>query len=41
MPSLFDQGFVRAQSDVLHTKLVYTGFVYTASVVICALEFAS
>ena len=39
-PGLFDQGFIRAQSDVLHTIRVYTCFVYTASRSIQTLEFA-
>jgi hypothetical protein len=37
---LFDQGFVRTQSDVLHTKTVYTISVCTASVTIRTEEFA-
>ena len=30
-PGLFNQGFVGAQGNVFHTKIVYTDIVYTAS----------
>ena len=39
-PGLFDQGFVSAQGDVLHTKIVYTIFVYTAILIARKAELA-
>jgi len=39
-PGLFDEGFFCAQSDVLHTRTVYTMSVCTASVTVRTVGFA-
>jgi len=35
LPSLLNQLFISTQSDIFHTKIVYTVFVYTASLLSC------
>jgi hypothetical protein len=40
-PGLFNQGFLGAQGDVLHTNVVYTNLVYTTSLAARTAELVS